>query len=353
MAKPQESQARSRQRSRTATLHRKSSVPVWADAIMRTLFVFALIGLAVAVHWFDRTGLQDNYDGDVSFLDVVYFTMISITTTGYGDIAPVTERARMFDALIVTPIRIFVVLIFVGTAYNFVLKRTWDRWRMKILQNNLQNHIVVAGFGVSGQQATKELLARGQDPKTIVVVDRDNDAIAAAESMGCTVLNADATRDETLNDVRIQTACSVIVSAGSDDTSILIVLTVRHLAPDVPISVTVRATDNELLARQAGANNVINPVNFAGLLLAGSCHGEHIADYIADLASVTGRVALAERAISPEEYGIPMTGLKSGVGVRLYRDGQPFGYWQQEAQSLQAGDLVVEIVPGTGTSGDK
>ena len=173
------------------------------------------------------------------------------------------------------------------------------------------------------------------------------------ESMGCTVLNADATRDETLNDVRIQTACSVIVSAGSDDTSILIVLTVRHLAPDVPISVTVRATDNELLARQAGANNVINPVNFAGLLLAGSCHGEHIADYIADLASVTGRVALAERAISPEEYGIPMTGLKSGVGVRLYRDGQPFGYWQQEAQSLQAGDLVVEIVPGTGTSGDK
>ena len=353
MAKPQESQARSRQRSRTATLHRKSSVPVWADAIMRTLFVFALIGLAVAVHWFDRTGLQDNYDGDVSFLDVVYFTMISITTTGYGDIAPVTERARMFDALIVTPIRIFVVLIFVGTAYNFVLKRTWDRWRMKILQNNLQNHIVVAGFGVSGQQATKELLARGQDPKTIVVVDRDNDAIAAAESMGCTVLNADATRDETLNDVRIQSACSVIVSAGSDDTSILIVLTVRHLAPDVPISVTVRATDNELLARQAGANNVINPVNFAGLLLAGSCHGEHIADYIADLASVTGRVALAERAISPEEYGIPMTGLKSGVGVRLYRDGQPFGYWQQEAQSLQAGDLVVEIVPGTGTSGDK
>ena len=353
MAKPQESQARSRQRSRTATLHRKSSVPVWADAIMRTLFVFALIGLAVAVHWFDRTGLQDNYDGDVSFLDVVYFTMISITTTGYGDIAPVTERARMFDALIVTPIRIFVVLIFVGTAYNFVLKRTWDRWRMKILQNNLQNHIVVAGFGVSGQQATKELLARGQDPKTIGVVDRDNDAIAAAESMGCTVLNADATRDETLNDVRIQTACSVIVSAGSDDTSILIVLTVRHLAPDVPISVTVRATDNELLARQAGANNVINPVNFAGLLLAGSCHGEHIADYIADLASVTGRVALAERAISPEEYGIPMTGLKSGVGVRLYRDGQPFGYWQQEAQSLQAGDLVVEIVPGTGTSGDK
>src|SRR3546814_1869016 len=49
----------------------------------------------------------------------------------------------------------------------------------------------------------------------------------------------------------------------------LIVLTVRHLSPQVPISVVIRAQDNELLARQAGANNVINPVSFTGLLLAG------------------------------------------------------------------------------------
>ena len=43
----------------------------------------------------------------------------------------------------------------------------------------------------------------------------------------------------------------MLVSAGRDDTSILMVLTVRHLAPGVPISVVVRADDNELLARQA------------------------------------------------------------------------------------------------------
>src|SRR3546814_4128864 len=75
-------------------------------------------------------------------------------------------------------------------------------------------------------------------------------------------------------------------SAGRDDTSILIVLTVRHLAPRVPISVVIRTQDNELLARQAGANNVINPVSFTGLLLAGSAQGAHVADYMADLASV-------------------------------------------------------------------
>src|SRR3546814_17400095 len=88
-----------------------------------------------------------------------------------------------------------------------------------------------------------------------------------------------------LTAVRIDRARAMIVSAGSDDTSILITLTARHLAHDIPISVTVRNSDNELLARQAGATTVINPVSFAGLPLAGSTHGEHLADYLADLAT--------------------------------------------------------------------
>jgi len=146
--------------------------------------------------------------------------------------------------------------------------------------------------------------------------------------------------------VRIAEASSVLVSAGRDDTSILMVLTVRHLAPDVPISVVVRAEDNELLARQAGANNVINPVRFTGLLLAGSVKGAHIADYLADLASVGGRVQLVERIVTEAEYGRSITELKSGgQGLRVYRNGRAIGFWEEECQTLQPGDVVVEIVP--------
>ena len=54
------------------------------------------------VHWLERDGLKDNADGHISFIDVIYFTMISVTTTGYGDIVPLSERARLFDALVVT-----------------------------------------------------------------------------------------------------------------------------------------------------------------------------------------------------------------------------------------------------------
>lgn len=325
------------------TLQRKASTPIWVQIGWRVLLVLAMVGLAIAVHWFDREGLRDNYDGSVSFLDVVYFTMISITTTGYGDIAPVTPQARMFDALIVTPIRVFVVLLFIGTAYTFVFRRTWDRWRMARIQRTLSGHIVVAGFGTSGAQAVEELIKRGRDPATIVVVDQSDLRLGLAHELGCNVLDGDATRDSTLLDVHIAQACSLIVSAGRDDTSILITLTARHLAPDLPISTVVRNQDNELPARVAGASTVINPVSFAGLLLASSCTGSHIADYLSDLASHEGRVKLVERAPTPDEVGMPLKAIKTGMGMRIYRDDKPYAYFEPEAAALQPGDTIVEI----------
>ena len=342
---PAEAQASRKQQP----LRRAVKLPVWADIGIRLGIALGLIFIVIMIHWWDRGGLVDNLDGEVSFLDVVYFTMISITTTGFGDIAPISDRARLVEAVIVTPVRVMVLFIFVGTAYNFVIKRSWEKWRMARIQEQLNDHVVVLGFGVSGMEAVGELIERGTDPSCIVVMDQDAERLNLAESMGCNVMTADASRDENLMAVRIDRAKTVLVSAGRDDASILIVLTVRHLAHDVPISVVVRATDNELLARQAGADNVINPVRFTGLLLAGSAQGAHIAEYMADLASVTGRVQLIERPVRDEEVGKPLSELSTGGrGLRIYRDGLACGYWEEEATLLQKGDIIVEIAPCSG-----
>jgi voltage-gated potassium channel len=326
-------------------LRRALAVPVWADLALRLGAALALVFLVVLVHWFDRAGLKDTHDGVVSFLDVFYFTMISITTTGFGDIAPVSDKSRLIEAVIVTPIRFAVIFLFVGTAYQFLIRRSWETWRMRRIQEHLTGHIVVLGYGVSGSEAVQELVSRGTDPAEIVVVDPRAERLAHAESVGCNVLEGDATRDATLAAVRIAAARAVLVSAGRDDTSILIVLTVKHLAPKVPITAVVRADDNELLARQAGADNVINPVRFAGLLLAGSAQGKHIAEYLSDLASVDGRVQLVERAVTAAEVGQPLSALTTGRGLRVYRQGTPMGFWEDGAQRLEPGDVIVEIAP--------
>ena len=349
------SKARTYRGPRFKPLRRAVRIPVWGDLGIRLGLALGLVFIVIMIHWWDREGLVDNLDGEVSFLDVVYFTMISITTTGFGDIAPISDRARLVEAVIVTPIRFAVFFIFVGTAYNFIIKRSWEKWRMARIQEQLSDHIVVLGYGISGSEAVGELIERGTDPSCIVVIDPSEERLADAEALGCNVMAADATRDTTLKAVRISEAQNVLVSAGRDDTSILIVLTVRALAPKVPISVVVRADDNESLARQAGANNVINPVRFTGLLLAGSAKGEHIAEYLADLASVSGRVQLVEREVTEEECGCAINELRTGGrGLRVYRDGRAIGFWEDECQNLQKGDIIVEIIatPNGETKGD-
>ena len=317
----------------------------WASLAMRCALALGLVGVAIAGHWIDRAGLRDNIDGEVSFLDVLYFTMITVTTVGYGDIVPVTPRARMFDTFVVTPIRLFVWLIFLGAAYEFLFKQVWENWRMGRLQDRLHGHVIVAGYGASGAEAVQELIRRGVPPEQIVVIDPKPAALEAAGACGVAVLEGDATRNAVLESVQIARAHCVAVAAGRDDTSILIVLTARGVAPHVPISVVVRAEDNEELARHAGATTVINPASFAGLLLANSAQSAHVADYMTDLAAIGGKVAMRERPVAADEVGRPLGSIATGLGLRVYRGADSFGFWEVGAGRLEAGDLVLEIVP--------
>ena len=91
---------------------------------------------------------------------------------------------------------------------------------------------------------------------------------------------------------------------------------------------------------------VINPASFAGLLLAGSTDGPHVAEYLTDLAAASGRVALRERDATDADVGRPLHGLTTGLGVRLFRQGVCISYGQPEAERVEVGDRIVEIVRG-------
>lgn len=334
--------AADKETSELLVLRRKPRVTGWFGLAWRIAAVFGLIGFLVVFHWLERDGLKDMHDGSVSLIDVLYFTMISATTTGYGDIVPVTPRTRLFDAFVVTPIRIFFLLIFIGSAYLFVARRSWERFLMKRIQRSLRDHIVVAGYGTKNRRAVDELIDLGAEPENIVVIDVSEERLKRAQALGCTVLQADAARDETIRSVHVERAKLVIISAGRDDTSILICLTVRDLAPDVRISIAVNEEDNVVPARRAGANVVVNPLDLAGLLLATTHAGQHIADYLADLASMKGKVRLIERDIRPDEVGKSLRDA-CGLGVRIIRDGRAYGFWRPQVQKLEPGDVIMEI----------
>ncbi len=91
--------------------------PVW-ELSRRIILAFALLGFTVALVYFDREGYRDNSDPpdfEVGLIDAIYYTTVTLSTTGYGDIAPVSDQARLINAFLVTPLRIAFLVLLIGT----------------------------------------------------------------------------------------------------------------------------------------------------------------------------------------------------------------------------------------------
>ena len=312
-------------------------------AILLRIGCVALILISlIFILWLDRDGLYDQADGTVSFGDVVYFTMVTITTVGYGDIVPITPRARWIDALVVTPIRILFWIIFLGTAYQLALRQFTEVFRMAKLQSSLQQHVVVCGFGHTGRSAVRELLEKGVDAEQILVIDPFDERVQSAVELGVVAIRGDATEEAVLKNAALDQAQSVIIAAGRDDTNALILLTVRHLNTHTRIIVSAKEEENVKLFRQGGAQMIISPSTFGGYLLAAAVEQRHLADYLEDLVTVGGHINLVEETIRDGEAGKTPEDFKPDVLLRVYRQGTVLSPWDfREKDRLVEGDIVL------------
>ena len=309
----------------------------------RALIILALFALVTGILWLDRGGIRDQIDGELSFVDLVYFVVVSLTTVGYGDIVPVTERARLIDAIIITPARLLVWLVFVGTAFELFFHKGLERIRMARLQQQLKDHVVICGYGHSGRTAAAELVRRGTPPQQLVVVDQKEELLQEAATAGHIGLRGDATMDRVLRDAGVDTAAAVILCTGRDDTNALAVLTVRQINPRTRVITDAHEEENAPLLKQAGADVTVSPSQISGFLLADSVSHRHVTDFVLDVLSSGGRLLLNERPAHASELGKPAGVVGDTMIVRIYRNGRPIGFWEPEGQVIRAGDVVLAL----------
>src|SRR5690606_24948872 len=158
-------------------------------------------------------------------------------------------------AVLVTPARLVFIMIFIGTAYELVLQRWVESFRMERLQAKLHDHIVICGFGAAGQMTARELLARGTPPSPIVAIDPADGPLEDAAVLGRTGLCGAASRADVLEDAAVERARGVVVCAGTDAMNALISLAVRRRSK-ARLVVASRGLDMRPIMQQSGADAV-------------------------------------------------------------------------------------------------
>jgi voltage-gated potassium channel len=313
-------------------------------SLLRRIGVAIAIVLFIAVStWIDRNGYSDADGNGLTFLDAIYYSTVTVTTTGYGDIAPVSPGARAWTAFVVTPLRVLFLIVLVGTTLALLTERfretvARNRWRRRV-----NEHVIIAGYGTKGRGAADSLVASGIAPHRIVVVDTESEPIEEARSQGFTGLLGDATRTAVLKEAMVERAASVVVTCSRDDTATLVTLTARELNPRVPIVAAVKESENAHLLRESGARTVVISSEAAGRLLGLATHQPRAVEVLEDLMVAGQGLELVERPAMSAEVGGPVQAVAGHVPVAIVRGGERIPFDDDRCQTIDGGDIVVSV----------
>jgi voltage-gated potassium channel len=136
----------------------------WVAVGRRVLVALAIMVFTVLLVYGDRGGYTDTNDPahHVDLSDAVYYTTVTLSTTGYGDIAPSSQTARLVNAFVITPLRIAFLVLLIGTTLQLMAREGREVFRATRWRRRMNQHVVVVGYGTKGRSAIETLVGNGQ-----------------------------------------------------------------------------------------------------------------------------------------------------------------------------------------------
>ncbi len=204
------------------------------------------------------------------WLDALYQTVITFSTVGFQEIAPLSPAGRLFT----------IFLIFFGLVIIALLSGSVTTWfvssqilaKRKILKMKkkiaaLKDHVIICGGGETAKTVIREFT---QAKKPFVVIEHKPETVTDLREHfpDLLIIEGDATKDEILEEARIETAHGLITTMPVDADNLFIVVSARSLNPN--LIVISRAVDphTERKLYKAGANYVIVPNVVEGMRMA-------------------------------------------------------------------------------------
>jgi len=225
-----------------------------------------------------------------SFIDALFMTTISITTVGYGEVVPLSESGKWFTIfLLITSWGTFAFAITRIT--QFVVSGEINQYfkTKKLMKNiaELNNHVILCGYGRNGHQAAQILKAH---KVPFIVIEKDVELIQRKLKEGEDILHleGDSTDDDLLRLAGVERARALITTLPVDAQNVFIVLSARSLNHNIQIISRASEAATVPKLKKAGANNVIMPDRIGGTHMATLVTKPDVVEFIDFLSGEQG-----------------------------------------------------------------
>jgi len=252
----------------------------WAISTTQLAALSALIGAQI----YGTVGtyaLREEFPAVNTLLDAFYFTLVTASTVGFGDITASTQIGRLFS-LSVLVIGVASFGVAAGTLLGPAIEARFAAALGQMTEaqlSMLENHIIVMGYG----ELTEPILDELEDSNIpFIVITPNSEKASALRNRDINVLTADPSDETPLHDAGIERAIGVVAATNNDAEDALAILTARELNPDVRIVAAATDRQNTAKLRRAGADTVISPAVIGGHLIVQSALGQQGVESVAD-----------------------------------------------------------------------
>ncbi|WP_025744071.1 potassium channel family protein [Aquimarina pacifica] len=260
--------------------------------------VYIAIALLVIVIAIGVLGYR--FLSDYSWVNALYMTVITMSTVGFSEVEPLDDNAKLFTIfLIATSVSIFAYSVSVITEY-IVSKNDPKRAQHRKIQkmiNQLENHIIIIGFGRNGKQAAVKLSAYD---KPFIIIENDENVINKHQNDDLLFFKGNATEDEVLIEAGVRRAACLICTLPEDADNLFVVLSARQINSKLKIISRASQDASYKKIRLAGADNVIMPDRIGGDHMASLVVVPDLIEFLDNL-SIVGRKSINIEEISFED----------------------------------------------------
>jgi Trk K+ transport system NAD-binding subunit len=193
------------------------------------------------------------------YFTALYWVVVTMTTTGYGDIYPVTALGKVYTMLVI----ITGIMIFFAIVLPLMVTPGIERWLKSPKgkpPEKLKDHVIICGYNALVDSLIKELADTG---KQFVVIEESMEQARALQLKGYYAIHGDSTDEDVLKAAQVEKAATLIANEGENKDA-AVVLTTSQLS-DCKIIALVEKLDMADFLKVAGADIVISPKQILGI----------------------------------------------------------------------------------------